>query len=363
MISIRAGLKFIGIRPNQQFVYSRDLGPFPPRSLHELVLACADPRMSEWTEHHRGVAENTDWSENCQGMVTDGTAWFVSCNANDQRAGLYRVEFGFGSAHGPVQAPAPIHTPVSPGGLLLALEGIPRPHIGALALRNDWLYVPVQNPDGVWRIRSDFTQSQWLPIDKPPEVVGNDGQRKAVGNLFPWCDIHQGLLYTSSFDQPNALYAYAIGDTTLMLQNDQTIRLKQPEPSPEQKAYDSTPKFFPLPIDLTLTDKVQSGCFVGHDKILLLCDVPGGQRLHCHSTLTGAFLGRVWRPATSDQSHSLLTQFGVTATHNELEGVWFHPLTIDGEPASVHVLELNNEELSADDVYLWHYRIPDGVSL
>lgn len=338
MASIRARLEFIDIRPTQQFVYSRDLGPFPPQSLSELVLACADPRMSEWTEHDRSKAENTDWSEECQGMVTDGSAWYVSCNADDGRDGLYRVEFGFGSTRGPVHAPTPI--PLNA-------------HLGALALRDDWLNVPVQDPHGVWRIRTDFTQSHWLPADKLPE-----------GNLFAWCDVHpNGLLYTCNFDKPTKLYAYAIGPKNLVLQSAENIALKQPPPSPEQIAQDSIPTWISIPWDLTLTDRVQGGCFTTHDKILLLCDVPGAGRLHCHSTLTGAFLGRVWRPATTDQSGSLLTQIGITSTRNELEGVWFHPLEIGSKLASVHVLELNNEELSADDIYLWHYRVPDNISL
>jgi hypothetical protein len=50
---------------------------------------------------------------------------------------------------------------------------------------------------------------------------------------------------------------------------------------------------------------------------------------------------------------------GATDTRKELKNVWWRPFTVGGEPASVHVPDLNNDEFSSDDIFLWHYKVPD----
>jgi hypothetical protein len=117
---------------------------------------------------------------------------------------------------------------------------------------------------------------------------------------------------------------------------------------------------------------VQGGCFTPHHKWLAVCDDSGCtnwidpttcwvERIHCHSTLNGAFLGRHLLPANTDESGSLLP---FSSTRNELEDIWLYPLTAtDGQLIHVHVLELNNEEDSADDFYLWHFRVPDPSAI
>jgi hypothetical protein len=116
---------------------------------------------------------------------------------------------------------------------------------------------------------------------------------------------------------------------------------------------------------------VQGGCFTRWHKWLAVCDDSGAtnvldpttwwvERIHCHSTLNGAFLGRRLLPANTDESGSVLP----TSTRNEREDIWLYPLTAaGGQPIQVHVLELNNEELSADDFYLWHFSVPDPDAL
>ncbi len=282
-------------------------GPHPS-SVRELLRACLPPRMGEWTNPERSYAENQDWTEELNGLVTDGHSWYASCNADDDREGLYKLSMSF-------EVERKIEHPFNPDEV----------HIGALAVREGHVFVPMQQGIwGIWVVDQDLNE---------PEIFTADDVDRPEVDLFAWCDVnpHNGLLYTCNFSQPQWLYAYERREGHLKRAKASDIPLHQPG-------------------DGKLTTSVQSGCFTPNYKWLAVCDVDQDERIHCHSTLSGAFLER--RPLLADTDEGPWVR-------NELEGIWYATIhTARGNHVQVHVLELNNEVGSADDMYLWHFSLP-----
>jgi hypothetical protein len=317
------------LRGAMEFLLGRDAGAWPsdflgtqPASLSELLAACQDPRLAEWSNLARSRRENRPWTEEANGVATDGQHWFISNNSNDGREALRKLTLGFDVVR---KLPSPFDPDVA--------------HVGALSVRDGWVYVAIQHPMGVWRVSTDLAQSAFLQADALPDE-----------DMFPWCDLnpHNGLLYTSAFTTPAWLRAYTVSTNRLIRAPDADIPLVQPT-------------------DYRPTTRVQGACFTVHHKVLIVCDDSGYpdlldpatwwvERIHCHSTITGAFLGRRLLPAETDE--------GSVALRNELEDIWVVPLTSPhGWPIHVHVLELNNELHSEDDFYLWHFSVPDPEAL
>ena len=68
-----------------------------PRSLRAAMAGMTDPQVSSWS--HLGIAlarENTDTSDNAQGVTTDGAFWYVVANGED---GLAPVIGVYDNAH------------------------------------------------------------------------------------------------------------------------------------------------------------------------------------------------------------------------------------------------------------------------
>jgi hypothetical protein len=205
-----------------------------------LTCGMSDPAVGSWQKV--GVAfssENTDHSEEAQGVTTDGRAWFLASNGsktirkyNDSARLLAEISVPQGKQGGHVGAPGCFH------GLV---------------------YVPIQRPYGVWRTPADFSSQQWLPVD-------------TSDNRLPWCDVNplNGRLYTSMFDiwsgQKAVLFAY-----------DRDTMARRPE---DDLVLGSAPLYL---------DRIQGGVFTVHGRIMLSRSDPNA--IFCFSAVTGHCFG------------------------------------------------------------------------
>jgi hypothetical protein len=52
------------------------------------------PLIDEWMLAHVDNFNNQEWTENCQGIVTDGNFWYIVSNNKDRRA-VYKFSLDF----------------------------------------------------------------------------------------------------------------------------------------------------------------------------------------------------------------------------------------------------------------------------
>ncbi len=254
---------------------------------HHLTTGMTDPGVGSWTK--TGVAfssENTAWSEEAQGMATGGVAWYLV--SNGEKTLRKRLN---GSWVGSVSIP----------------WGVAGGHVGAPGVYDGWVYVPVQGPHGVWKIRTDLTSPQWFPIN-------NNGQ-----DMLPWCAVNplNGRLYTSLYPTPTSLMAF--DRLTLQRRPEDDIALK------------------PGPLHL---DKVQGAVFTPNGRVILVRW--SFNAVFCFSALTGHCFGA--------KEISGMSEFESVAVRDWTYG--------NGAKASVHILELDNDWPSGDDCYLHGFSVP-----
>jgi hypothetical protein len=101
----------------------------------------------------------------------------------------------------------------------------------------------------------------------------------------------------------------------------------------------------PAPLPLI---SVQGAVFTNHARLLIVCGSTDGppNTLSCYSSLNGHCFGAI-----------LLGNFG--SSGSEAEAVTVRGWQIGGTPTPVHVLELDNDWPSKDDLYLHSFNIPD----
>jgi hypothetical protein len=336
VLSLRKGLAAIGESPGKDgalAVRARFAGRMPS-SLQQALAGMTDPGVAAWSEvGHAFGSYNNDDSDNAQGMATDGQHWFLISN-NSKRA----VMFDNGSNR--------LRT-IEPGAILWQLlrddqyqgvkppspsdpdyfnavtayydwgPGSDSPHFGAGSYYNGSLYIPVQNPMGVWRVVVDGGEQYWHSAPKPPP----DGNT----NMFPWCAIYpvNGLLYTSNYDSPTVLYAYSVPNGTALLEYTPKENIHLPGP-------------YPLPLD-----GVQGGTFTQHGRVILVRY--SFEAVFCFSALNGFCLG-------AQQLDG----------YSETEAVVVRKWPFDGAVAYVHILESFN---TSNGCVLHSYAVPDPVRL
>lgn len=317
---------------------------YRPGSVLELMAACVDPKVSEWTRGLTWQVNNRDWTENCQSIAPGPGGWFISTNAGDasedHREGLYFIRYG---------------DKASEWVFRRCPRGPWEAHPGALCVHDGWVYVPLQ-PDAeaaktvwggrraVWKINVNLDPSTQAVLWTEPLTSDDRGPH---GDLFPWCDInpHNKLLYTCNYSDPEALLAYDASSTTndaIMPRCSQAdILLKPGGRKPNH---------------------VQGACFTRNYRLVLICDEEiglfgefGVEVIQVYSTLTGHSLGEMNFPAKSDPSPIF--------TRNELESVRVGWVESSGITSQLQVLELNNEINSTDDIYLWGVTVPSPTTL
>jgi hypothetical protein len=306
MPSLRQALKSIGVSEGSSCRIRADFGRRTPRSLLTAMDGMTDPHVSSWS--YLGVAlarENTDTSDNVQGVTTDGALWFIVANTNDGRSPVIGV---YDNAKQIVRK----LKPTSSIQQTLVAAGDGTPHFGAPCFRNGYLHVPIQSPHVLWRLAPDGSHQTLVFVTAANQVSG----------AMPWCDIHPltDLLYTSKFDiEPSEspiLFAYKWQDMTRVPTADIVLQ--------KGSMY---------------LDRVQGGVFTDRGRVLLSRTDPN--RVHCYSALNGHYFGAR----------------ELNEIDSEVEGMTVRAWNFGASQAAVHVLEQDVD--LASDFYLHSYAVPD----
>lgn len=270
-----------------------------PGSLRKALRAMTSPKIESWTNTQTREFANEAWTEECQGLTSDGKSWFVSSNNADFRA-IHRFSLGFkhlGSATFPSNLGS---------------------HIGAIDFHNGKIFAALEPSLRV------------LMFDTGPSFLGfADLKRGTFDNLpqtsMPWCAINpwNGMLYSSNFDGVDRVHAY--------------------DPARDFMFHES------LVLEGSAVNGVQGGVFSQNGHLYLASDA--SQELRAYSALNGAFLGS--RKISYDKS---------TLEAEEMEGLAILPMTVNGIPVHVHVVILDND-VSKDDVFLQHFTVPNPDDL
>jgi hypothetical protein len=299
MASLRAALRRIGETLQEPIAIRASFGRRTPRSLLTAMAGMADPQLASWTPIGQALwSENTEFTEEAQGIASDGQHWYLSTNGA-KAIGIYSG----GRRTGALKPSAQIWRQLIAGG-----DG--NPHFGALDVHDGWVFVPIQKPHGIWRIRLDGSEQAFHKPSAMPD-----------SNMFPWCAIHPvtGLLYTSSYDAPSFLHAYERMTLNHM---------------PEDK--------IPLQKISMFLDRVQGAAFSPRGRLILVRS--DYNAVFCYSGLNGHCFGA-----------KKLGDFG--SSFSEVEDVVVASWQINNVRTPVHILELDND-LDTDDFYLHSYAVP-----
>lgn len=156
------------------------------------------------------------------------------------------------------------------------------------------------------------------------QLVGTPNDKSEQGHV-PWCAINpwDGFLYTSTFDNVTFINGYSFDESTSTFVYKKSIELRK------------------------TSNGVQGGCFSKNGHLILSSNSTNDIR--CYSVLNGVFLGSV---AIQKENGILYSQ--------EVEGVTTREnITYNKVFAQIHVILLENEEHSGDDIYFKHYSVPN----
>lgn len=304
MTSLKNSLEKIG-EPEPNSVYK----PIPsgfhssPRSLKATIKAMDPPLIENWALAHVDNFYNEDWTEECQGIVTDGNFWYLVSNNNEKRA-IYKFSLDFNIV----------------GAVAVYTEGH---HIGHPAFGNGKIYVPVEPPDEddnarVWVLDTELISLGVFDLGE------NTEDRHPPGKM-PWCAVNpwNSYLYSSVSSGVGSISAYDPNNSF---------------------SFKGT-----LSIEGEQVDKVQGGCFSKNGHLYLTSEET--EDIRGYSALNGKFLGsyKVDYNKSDDE---------------EMEGLTLGHIThANGISSYVHVIILDNDTLSNDDVYFKHFTVPDPLIL
>ena len=263
------------------------------------------------------------WTEELQGVTHDDTNWFIvqkkriwkiplkvdlysEINASDLSRGILTANF-----------PEELHAEYD--------------HLGDPDHFNGLLFVPVEKTESDMVARIACFDAQTL------QFIGS-ALLPEQGNHAPWCAVNpgDGLLYSSSFDYVNELFAYRF-----TLENDQ-LNITLDHRAGIKKENTNT----------LLMDGLQGGVFaVMHEEIFLFLssnndDIRG---IHAFS----------WPALRHIQFEFIDTEY--LTFGEEIEGITFWDLDggeSDGIRGQIHLIELDNDSLNSDDLKCFkHYNI------
>ncbi|MCJ7736363.1 MAG: hypothetical protein MUQ10_03480, partial [Anaerolineae bacterium] len=250
--------------------------------------------VGTWKLLSGGVYENHTWTEECQGIATDGKYWYISSNNDGDRA-LYKFTIGM---------------------KLVArhdMEQYGSTHVGGLDCFDNKLYVALEGPKRLLVIGTDFRNAKRYKLHGS-QINSPD----PLGGTFAWCAVHPitGDVYTSHFDYAHEVICYKRADNSNYVYAGQKVLSKA-------------------------IRRVQGGDITPAGKLILVSDSdPSG--IYVYNIFTGEFYGAV--------------TFAVDRSWNvaeELEGVTVSlpgTAAVKGSPVNVHLVLLDNDKPDLDDV-------------
>lgn len=307
--SLRSALNGIG-EPGANGKYPRWPGDFhwSPPLLSDAVRLLRSPLMGGWTRPNEWEFSNEDWTEECQGITSDGAHWYLCSNKcgwglEPELRAIYKFDPSM-----TLLAVHPLRSFLESHFGNVQCEGV---HVGDIDWYQGIIYIPVENPRGLIRLSDDFV---WT---SKHDIRGNDGAEPPQGGSFSWCAVNplNGWLYSSTFDNVNRVFAY---DPARDYRHVSTLWLPE------------------------MTHRVQGGCFSPNGKLFLASD--SSNDIRAFSSLTGAYFGRA--------------PIQVSGSDEEVEGICYWPMITNGHATQVHVILLDNDDTSADDIWLKHYSSP-----
>jgi hypothetical protein len=286
--------------PSNQFVWS--------------THAMKPPLIEQWRFEDEHVFKNRVWTEECQGLTTDGQVLFVVSNNKlsvpfqDNFRGVHKFTLNF--------------EPLA--SKRFQVEGIQRDHhIGAPGYHQGKIYVPVEidkDKPKVWILDTNLDT-----IDT--KLLGGDRGPWPQGGSMPWCAVNpwNGYLYSSKYDNVNQVYAYDPNDNFILRKVLQLGRV---------------------------IDKVQGGVISNNGHLYLTSHAT--KDISAFSIINGGFLGRY--PVSYDEG----------IAQQEMEGITIAPIVRRGGlTAYVHVVILENDRVyvDRDNVFIKHFVVPDPAVL
>ena len=318
-ISMRASLQKIGEpRPG------KPIPAFPsgfysaPRSLRAALRATNLPQMEGWANTHTREFDEGQWRNECNGLTTDGQAWYLASNNPDFR-GIHKYSLNFSQFLGKVELPLP--------------SSEPPPHVGDIDYFNGIIYVPISTPDPpkVWEIDRNLVTQRIT--DLPAESV----------QYLGWCAINpwNGYLYTAQG-----------GDGVV------SVRAYDPNNGYQRKQASD------IHLGGDPVNEIQGGCFSSNGHLYLTSDKfvgnhNGTKDIRAYSALNGEYLGR----CPVDYDHEDWDWYEPDAGAEELEGIAIcHLVHPGGDSTYVHVVILDNDA-GPDDVYMKRFAVPNPDAL
>jgi len=265
-----------------------------PQSLRAALHAMEPPLIGNWLLTNVSTFENLSWTEECQGLTSDGSHWYIVSSNEDARA-IHKFALNF------------THL-----GKAIFPEAN---HIGDPDYHEGKIYVPVEGISAVWVLDTNLNTVGVTPLGGTPGA-------SPQGGSMPWCAINpwNDHLYSSVFDNVDCVYAYDVNDNF---------------------AYKGR-----LQLQGGIIHNVQGGCFSKNGHLYLTSD--STQDIRAYSAINGAFLGSCKVPYDKGGAAGEEME-GVAILH------WNAP---GGISTHVHVVILDNDITNSDDVFLKHFTVP-----
>jgi hypothetical protein len=318
-ISLRIALSNIGEPGSKVHTVPTDFKSTAGNSLKDMAeTMMLRPNPEAWTEPPEGHHDE-HWTEETQGVTWDGSHFYFSANDAGKPGSHPRAVYRF-LGNGDVDT-------------LIEFDEQYGQHLGALDFFDGKLYFAMEQPVGVLVL--DATSGTVLRYSP---LRGEDGGSPPQSSM-PWCAINPWTKF---------LYSSENGDDS---QHEAT----------KVHAYDRNNDYRNVSsadIDLTphTPRHVQGGCFSPRGHFYLATDQRNPNNadyklLRAYSAFNGAYLGAAGVLAL-DHSHD--------DQKNEFEDCCYAAITLDGIPAQIHAVLLENiYTLDSDNIFFKHFSAPN----